>query len=247
MIEDEPQIFPNRDAVLHAVRALGDDWARKKDLMAKLKARAPLAYTSVLCLLYDVWPYPVTGDDVTEGAPAHELGQFFISYRPGDFADAPVVPLSRTLQAAYDVGAGVLRLEELFLRECAAGQALPHVCFTTDIPGFEAQLARVVAQTREEEPMTATELALKGSEESGEFSCAVLVETGAIRHKSLKEPAFGEAADTILCMVSSLAKLYPDMTPEEVAQELAKWLHIKQLKYDFVLQGHAAAGRGPSA
>lgn len=247
MIEDETPIFPNRDAVLHAVRALGDDWARKKDLMAKLKARAPAAYTAVLCLLYDVWPYPVTGEDLTEGAPAHELGQFFISYKPGDFPDAPVVPLARALQGAYDVGANVLRLEALFLRECQAGRTLPHVCFVTEIASIEDQLARVVTQTREFEPMTATELALKGSEESGEFSCAVLVETGAIRHKSLKEPTFGEAADTILCQVSALAKLYPDMSPAEIAEELAKWLHIKQLKYDILLQGHEAARNAASA
>lgn len=241
MIENEMQIFPNRDAVLVAVRSLGDDWDRKFDLMTKLKQRAPAAYSAVLCLLYDVWPYPVTGQDVTEGAPAHELGQFFISYRPTDFPDAPVVPLAKTIQGAYDVGANVLRLEALFLRECQARRALPHVCFVTDIASMEDQLARVVTQTRELEPMTATELALKGSEESGEFSCAVLVETGAIRHKALKEPAFGEAADTILCMVSSLAKLYPEMSPAEVSAELAKWLHIKQLKYDVLLQGQEAA------
>jgi hypothetical protein len=246
MIENETPIFPNRDAVLHAVRALGGDWTRKKDLMAKLKARAPAAYTAVLCLLYDVWPYPVTGDDLTEGAPTHELGQFFISYRPGDFPDAPIVPLARTLQQAYDVGANVLRLEALFQRECDAQAELPHICFVAEIPTVEAQLARVVAQTRQFEPMSATELALKGSEESGEFASAVLVETGAIRHKSLKEPSFGEAADTILCMVSALAKLYPDMSPEEVSDELAKWLHIKQLKYDILLQGNEAAASSAS-
>lgn len=239
MNQDLTKVDINVDNYLKVYSSVNSmsSWEQKKKAMTELKSLDLPLYYIVLGLLYDIAVYPVTGEGVTEDALRHEIGKFFASYNASDFLDAPVLPLALTFDKAYELACDLLGLEKLFERECEAGRALPRKCFKGAIPSFEEQLARVVVQTREHERMTPTELGLKGSEEYGEFAQAVLVETGGITHKTLKEPSFGEAADVILCMMSSLAKLYDTMSPEEVSAELAKWLYMKQAKYDVLLQG----------
>jgi hypothetical protein len=210
--------------------------AERKQFMDDLKARDIDLYYATLGLMYDVWPHLVTGEDITEGAKPHEIGKFFVGHSADDFTDAPVIPLANTLEKSFEVGCQMLRLEEQFHRECKAGMPLPRRCFPKDIPELDLQLCRVVSQTRQFERMTPSELGLKATEELGEFGTAVLVETGAITHKSLKEPAFGEAADVLLCMTAALAKMYPNMPPRAIADELTRWVHIKQAKYDALLE-----------
>lgn len=209
---------------------------QRKVALDAIKPVRPDLYYAILAMLYEVWPMKVTGQDITAKAPAHEIGKYFISYNAGDFEDAPSIPLATTVEKAFELGCTTLDLEGFFERECLAGQAMPRRRFIAPVPALEDQLARVVRQARQYETMNPTELALKAGEEQGEFATAVLVETGAITHKTLKEPAFGEAADVLLCHIASLAKLNPDMTAEEIAEELARWVCIKQGKYDQLLE-----------
>lgn len=208
----------------------------RKQFMDDLKQRDRDLYFAVLGLMYDVWPQLITGQDITEDAPPHDIGKFFVGRNAEDFVDAPVIPLATTLEKAFEVGCLTLQLEGQLQRECNAGEPLPRCCFPEGIQALDLQLCRVVSQSRLFERMTPSELGLKATEELGEFGTAVLVETGAITHKSLKEPAFGEVADVLLCMTSALAKLYPNMSPREVSDELARWVHIKQAKYDALLE-----------
>jgi len=216
----------------------------RKEFMKDLKHQDRDLYFAVLGLMYDVWPHQVTGEDITEGAAPHEIGKFFVGHNAEHFTDAPVIPLATTLEKSFEVGCLTLRLEEQFQRECAVGEPLPRLCFPEGIQALDLQLCRVVSQTRQFERMTPSELGLKATEELGEFGTAVLVETGAITHKSLKEPAFGEAADVLLCMTAALAKLYPNMSPRAVSDELARWVHIKQAKYDVLLESKQPPAAG---
>jgi len=209
---------------------------RRKAALDALKPVRQDLYYAVLAVMYNVWPMKITGDGITASAPAHEIGKYFISYDACDFEDAPTVPLATTPEKSFEVGCATLGLEAFFERECVAGQAMPRRCFIVPPQPLEEQLARVARQARQYERMNPTELALKAGEEQGEFATAVLVETGAITHKTLKEPSFGEAADVLLCHMSALAKLYPRMTDEEIAAELTRWIHIKQAKYDQLLE-----------
>lgn len=208
----------------------------RQQFMEQLKRKDQDLYFAVLGLMYDVWPHQITGEDITEGAAPHEIGKFFIGHIAEDFTDAPVIPLATSLEKSFEVGCVTLHLEELLQRECAAGEPLPRLCFPKGVLPMDLQLCSVVGQSRQFERMSPAELGLKATEELGEFGTAVLVETGAITHKSLKEPAFGEAADVLLCMTAALAKLYPDMSPRAIADELTRWVHIKQVKYDALLE-----------
>lgn len=210
--------------------------ARRQAALDAIKTVRPELYYATLAVMYDVWPMVITGDGTTASAPAHEIGKYFISYNASDFEDAPTIPVATTAAKAFEIGCATLGLEAFFARECLAGQAMPRRCFIVPPQPLEEQLTRVVRQARQYERMNPTELALKAGEEQGEFATAVLVETGAITHKSLKEPSFGEAADVLLCHMAALAKLYPRMTDEEVAAELTRWIHIKQAKYDLLLE-----------
>lgn len=225
-----------------AVRALAS-WEHKKIAVTLLKHTSLAMYYEVLALLYDVWVYAIGPEEVANGAPAHAKGKYFPSTNATEFTDAPQVPLAKSMAYAYELACKIYGLEALFERECAAGKALPRQVFSAPVPSLDKQLAYVVTETRKFEPMSPSELGLKGAEEYGEFGTAVLVETGRLAHKELKEPSFGEAADVILCMVSALAKLHPHMTPAEISDELARWLYLKQLKYDVLLQQHEQAAQ----
>lgn len=208
----------------------------RKNAMDELKARDPETFYATLGIMYDVYPYYIDGEGITESALPHEIGQYFVSRNALDFEDAPIIPLATTFAKSFEIGCKTLNLENLFHRECAAGHELPRCCFATPTPSLDAQLAYTVAQSRQFETMSPAELALKGTEEYGEFASGILIETGAIRHKNLKEPSFGEAADVLLCMIAALAKTNPNLSDEAIAAELARWVRIKQAKYDLLLE-----------
>jgi NTP pyrophosphatase (non-canonical NTP hydrolase) len=89
---------------------------------------------------------------------------------------------------------------------------------------------------REFEPAEAGVLTLKLGEEFGEFCEAVLKETGHLRHKTLKEGSFGEAADIINVILGVLQKLHPQMNNEQVLAELAAHVDLKRQKYQAILK-----------
>lgn len=72
-------------------------------------------------------------------------------------------------------------------------------------------------------------------EEVGEFSEALLHKLGHLPHKTMKEPIEGEAADIILCVIDTLASVYPDLTPIELANMLSLHLEKKSQKWVSVM------------
>lgn len=91
-------------------------------------------------------------------------------------------------------------------------------------------------ELREFEPAEAGVLALKLGEEFGEFCETVLKETGHLRHKTLKEDSFGEAADIINVMLGVLQKLHPNLNNEELLSVLAYYVDLKRQKYEAILK-----------
>lgn len=188
------------------------------------------AYFVVLGCHYDIAVYQVEGEGVTAGCPPHEIGKWFAATHSGDFEDAPNIPVQDTLEICYAVTCELLGLEKLYQAEHAAGTALPRTCHgeSTSITDL---IAHIVREVRELEKLDCSELFMKLSEENGEFSEAILIERGKLPGKVLKEPAMGESADILIGTVCVLAKHYPDMSPDEIATNLAKWCNIKMRKY----------------
>jgi NTP pyrophosphatase (non-canonical NTP hydrolase) len=71
--------------------------------------------------------------------------------------------------------------------------------------------------------------------EVGELAEAVLVETGNITHKTLKEPSTGEIADVINSALCVLAKLMPHKTIDEQLAALTHYLTITHAKWEQIL------------
>ena len=75
-------------------------------------------------------------------------------------------------------------------------------------------------------------LLCKLTEECGELAEAVLVERGFKPHKTLKpEAAIAEAADVLMCVLLLLGRLYPELTPEELAIRFARQSNDKLARY----------------
>ena len=72
-------------------------------------------------------------------------------------------------------------------------------------------------------------------EECGEFAEAMLVEGGWLKHKTLKEPAIGEVADVMICLLDTSRKLYSHLSDDEFKQELQKQLDLKAKKWEDVI------------
>jgi hypothetical protein len=189
-------------------------------------------YFVVLGCYYNVAVYQVDGTAATGtvGCPAHEVGKWFASTHVTDFAGAPDIPVQDTLETGYAVACELLGLEKLYEAEQQAGTALPRTCHgeSTSISDL---VAHIVREVRDYETMGVGDLGLCLSAEHGEFSEACLVERGKLPGKFLKEPAMGEGADELIGVVCVLAKQYPEMSPEEIGTNLAKWCNIKMRKY----------------
>lgn len=84
------------------------------------------------------------------------------------------------------------------------------------------------------EQWTASEVLCKLFEEGGELSTAMLIETGKMPHKQLKQPdeVYEEAADVIICVLDALAKIYPDQEDNITINKLLNWLYTKMKKWN---------------
>jgi len=76
---------------------------------------------------------------------------------------------------------------------------------------------------------------VKASEELGELGTCVLVEQGHIRHKTLKENSFGEAADTIMCVLDILYSSWPNHSREDIIRGLTNQMLTKSDKWNKVV------------
>lgn len=75
-------------------------------------------------------------------------------------------------------------------------------------------------------------LLCKLTEECGELAEAVLVERGFKPHKTLEpEAAIAEAADVLLCLLLVLSRLYPGLSPEQLATRLSQQADGKLARY----------------
>ena len=72
-------------------------------------------------------------------------------------------------------------------------------------------------------------------EEGGEFSETVMHQQGFLPHKTPKETPFGEAADVIICLVDTLASLYPDLSPSWISEALQNHIEAKREKWQRVV------------
>jgi hypothetical protein len=199
--------------------------------MELLKEKRPEAYFTVLGCFYDVAVYPVTGEGVTADCPPEEIGMYFAATNVGDFENAPEIPLMKTENLCYQTACRLLGLERLFEAECRFKMQLPRRCPVEDT-SITDLLPHIITQVRRFDKLDTTEMHMKLSEENGEFAEALLVERGKLPGKKLKEPAMGEGADVIIATICTLAKHYPDLSPEQLAAELSKWVNIKMNKYE---------------
>ncbi len=78
--------------------------------------------------------------------------------------------------------------------------------------------------------------ALKVGEEYGEFAEAVLYKLGYLKHKVMKEPPEGEAADLYITVLDTLADIYKKETPAQVLERLNTQLKLKTLKWMSIQQ-----------
>ena len=95
-----------------------------------------------------------------------------------------------------------------------------------------------VELTRKLETAEPWALGLKLSEETGEFSEALLKELGYLQHKELKEPLMGEAADVINVVLATLVMTYPDKHIGDIVRELRDHMVLKNIKYKRILENH---------
>ena len=79
------------------------------------------------------------------------------------------------------------------------------------------------------------QMCIKLMEEVGELAEVVNHQNGWLPHKTLKESAFGEAADVIQCTLTLLRKLYPDLSHTEVLAQLSEHLELKSNKWESVM------------
>ena len=72
-------------------------------------------------------------------------------------------------------------------------------------------------------------------EEGGEFSETVMHKLGYLPHKTPKETPFGEAADVIICLIDTLASVYPELSPGWIAEALENHIEAKRKKWQQVV------------
>lgn len=79
------------------------------------------------------------------------------------------------------------------------------------------KLSRKIQPLAEELDWSIADILAKMTEEVGEFAEAVQIERGKLSYKNKElEAPFYEAADAIICMVNTLARLYPKKSPAQV-------------------------------
>ena len=96
-------------------------------------------------------------------------------------------------------------------------------------------LEQIVKTGRTSDKMPVLGSLAKAQSELGEFAEAILIEEGLV-DKPLPESAFGEAADTIICILDALGKRYPEISAEWVIQNLETYLVRKHNKWTGILE-----------
>lgn len=99
---------------------------------------------------------------------------------------------------------------------------------------LEQQFYRIVEMGRRDARGPA-EMGLKLMEEVGEYAECINFSLGYLPHKTMKEPAIGEAADVIQNTICILSRLYPDHTPEELFALLSTYMQTKNDKWERVM------------
>jgi len=79
------------------------------------------------------------------------------------------------------------------------------------------------------------QMCIKLMEEVGELAEVVNHQNGWLPHKTLKESAFGEAADVIQCTLTLLRKLYPDLSHDDLLDQLSAHLELKSTKWESIM------------
>lgn len=89
------------------------------------------------------------------------------------------------------------------------------------------------------------EIIAQSTQEMGEFSEASMIKNGTIRHKELEHDnhPFEEAADTMICIMDALSRLYPHMPASQVyctflywmTRKTDKWVNKVEKEYDEVI------------
>lgn len=103
-------------------------------------------------------------------------------------------------------------------------------------------LTEIIAQSQQSDNLLPPELrATKLMEEVGEFAETVLVAHGYLKHKTPKERPEGEAADVIICVLDTLAGVYPQFDPSDILYLLMKQIKLKRAKWAKVTQEHYSA------
>ena len=93
-------------------------------------------------------------------------------------------------------------------------------------------LTQIVAQSQQPDNLLPPQVrATKLMEEIGEFAETVLVAHGYLTHKKPKERPEGEAADVIICVLDTLAGVYPQLSPERIIEVLTEQLIKKRAKW----------------
>lgn len=99
---------------------------------------------------------------------------------------------------------------------------------------FEQTILRIMNVTLKD-PKGIDGMMIKTFEEGGELAEAVNIHTGAIKHKTTKEPLVGEVADLVQCAIAVLVRATPDLTGEARAALLLEWLNKKTDKWEAVI------------
>lgn len=99
---------------------------------------------------------------------------------------------------------------------------------------FEQQFHRIVEMGRKDAKGPA-EMGLKLMEEVGEYAECINFQLGYLPHKTMKEPAVGEAADVVQNTICILSRLYPDHTPTQLFELLSNHLQMKNDKWESVM------------
>lgn len=79
------------------------------------------------------------------------------------------------------------------------------------------------------------QMCIKLMEEVGELAEVINHFNGYLPHKTMKETAFGEAADVIQCTLTILQKMYPHMTNAQIIEEVERQLTLKTDKWESVM------------
>lgn len=99
--------------------------------------------------------------------------------------------------------------------------------YTTDAIYDTIILSRQIQPIEEKMGWAISDVIAKLFEEAGEFSEAVQIERGMINKKREYDAPFYEAADSMICIIDALSRLYPSRSPSQICTLLHHALRRK--------------------